>query len=288
MLKYILLSLTLSLAISRLILPSHIPGLIEIQEKLMNPELKTQDSPSNSNSSADPVQGVANATSGYLSVNDPNTNSKLFYVFYQSRGLAPGQDPAQVPIIIWLQGGPGGSSQTGNFFEMGPYSLNPDESGKIKETPRDKSWNDFYHLLIVDNPRGTGYSIADQGSYVTTEDEVAQDFLNALVNLYELEPFQAFNKTPLYIFGESYAGHYIPSIAKKVLEHNLQPQAGQVPLAGIGIGDGFTDPSHQLAENGLFGFALGLLDDVQRAEVELYQLNGVSHILTGDYLSAQR
>jgi carboxypeptidase C (cathepsin A) len=31
--------------------------------------------------------------------------------------------------------------------------------------------------LIVDNPRGTGYSIADKGSYLTNEEEIANDFL---------------------------------------------------------------------------------------------------------------
>lgn len=288
MLKHVLLFAVLSIALSRLILPSQLPGLEAQQKEYLQPWLKTQSHPSDTGSSANPVQGVANATSGYLSVEDPNTNSKLFYIFYECRNLAAGQPSTEVPIIIWLQGGPGGSSQTGNFFEQGPYGLNLDQStGKYKETKRDQSWNDYYNMLYIDNPRGTGYSIADKNSYVTTEDDVAQDFLNALLNFYGLSTFSSYTNTPLYIFGESYAGHYIPSIAQKILEYNNGKPTLQIPLKGVGIGDGFTDPEHQLAENALFAFTLGLVDDVQRAEIEYYQLDGVGNIYTDKWLAAQ-
>ena len=128
MLRVFLLSFLLSLVTSRLILPHQIPGILEMQNRLMNTSLKTRESPRDSNSTASPVQGIVNATSGYLSVNDNTTNSKLFYVFYQCRNLTKDQDPIQVPILIWLQGGPGGSSQTGSFYEMGPYMLIKNES----------------------------------------------------------------------------------------------------------------------------------------------------------------
>jgi len=68
----------------------------------MNSDLKSGLPPQTASSSANPVQGIANATSGYLSVNDPNTNSKLFYVFYSCRNLPAGQSPADVPILVWL------------------------------------------------------------------------------------------------------------------------------------------------------------------------------------------
>ena len=32
-------------------------------------------------------------------------------------------DPASAPIVLWLQGGPGGSSIAGSFTEMGPLAL---------------------------------------------------------------------------------------------------------------------------------------------------------------------
>mmetsp|Transcript_26175 Transcript_26175/g.23031 ORF Transcript_26175/g.23031 Transcript_26175/m.23031 type:complete len:163 (-) Transcript_26175:1106-1594(-) len=124
--------------------------------------LKTQSSPKDGSSSANPVQGIANATSGYLSVNDPNTDSKLFYIFYECRNIPAGKQDTDIPIVIWLQGGPGGSSLVGNFFESGPYRLERDGgSGDYKESKAEFSWNDYYHYMPIDNPRGTGYSIAD-------------------------------------------------------------------------------------------------------------------------------
>lgn len=60
----------------------------------------------------------------------------------------------------------------GAFFELGPYDL---KDGK--EVPREVSWNDNYHLLFIDNPRGTGYSIADGGAYVNNSNEAALDFV---------------------------------------------------------------------------------------------------------------
>jgi carboxypeptidase C (cathepsin A) len=46
-------------------------------------------------------------------------------------------------------------------------------------------------------------------------------------------------QNPLYIFGESYAGHYIPAFANIITtDDNLK----FINYKGIGIGDGWTDP----------------------------------------------
>jgi len=287
-LKVFALCFLLSIAVSRLILPSHLPKIRENNAKYLKPELADQTKPLSTGSTANPIEGLQNATSGYLSVNDPNTNSKLFYVFYSCRNLKPGQASKDVPIVIWLNGGPGTSSFMGGFMELGPYRLERSSShGKYKEVVNERSWNDYYNLLIVDNPRGTGYSIADNKSYVTNEDQVAEDFLNALINFYQLDAFSSFSQTPLYIFGESYAGHFIPSISKAVIQYNQGSPTQKIPLAGMGIGDGWTDPIHQLSNYGMFGSSLGFLDYDERKSVEKCQLKAVAKILNGEYDDAQ-
>jgi vitellogenic carboxypeptidase-like protein len=287
LLKAFALSLFISLSVSRLILPSDLPRIREHNAKYLKPELADTSKPLTAGSTAHPVQGIQNATSGYLSVNDPATESKLFYVFYSCRNLARGQVPKDVPIVIWLQGGPGSSSFLGGFMEFGPYRLEKDSAtGKYKEVVNERSWNDYYNLLIVDNPRGTGYSVADDKSFVTSQDEVAEDFLNALQNFYQLDAFSAFDQTPLYIFGESYGGHYIPSISKRVVQYNQGSPAQKIPLSGIGIGDGWTDPIHQLANYANFGFSLGYLDYNEKKKVEHNQLLGIGNILQGNYVNA--
>lgn len=229
-------------------------------------------------SSANPVQGIVNATSGYLSVNDSNSNASLFYIFYSCRNLASGTYPQDVPTILWLQGGPGGSSLIGNFFEQGPWSLELNEStGSYQEVPRQYSWNDYFNMLYIDNPRGTGYSTVGSDGYDSDETEIANDFVNALINFYQLDPFQSYQTTPLYILGESYAGHYIPSIGVAIINYNGQNEF-QIPLKGVGIGDGWTDPINQLVYNDLFAYSVGLVDDLEKAAVTSAQLAAVTNI----------
>ena len=59
-------------------------------------------------------------------------------------------DPS-APVVLWLQGGPGGSSLFGLFNEQGPIVV--DSQGKGH--PRNVTWNSVYHMLYIDNPVST-------------------------------------------------------------------------------------------------------------------------------------
>lgn len=109
------------------------------------------------------------------------------------------------PLIIWLQGGPGGSSTGyGNFHELGPL----DES----LNPRNTSWDKHANLLFVDNPVGTGYSFADDiDGFATTNQQIADDFVELMKGFYQAVPDMLL--VPLYIFSESYGGKMTVDIA---------------------------------------------------------------------------
>ena len=65
------------------------------------------------------------------------------------------------PLVMWLQGGPGGSSTGfGNFEELGPLTVNL--------TPRNTTWLRAANVLFVDNPVGAGYSYVTDKSAFTT------------------------------------------------------------------------------------------------------------------------
>lgn len=64
------------------------------------------------------------------------------------------------PLILWLQGGPGGSSLFGLFNEQGPIVV--DDSGMPHS--RDITWNSKYHLLYIDNPVRVQYKNATRSS----------------------------------------------------------------------------------------------------------------------------
>ncbi|PWA46165.1 serine carboxypeptidase-like 50 [Artemisia annua] len=70
---------------------------------------------------------------------------------------------APKPSLIYRFRWPGCSSMTGNFFELSPYlvmsSLKHNvEHLTLKKNP--SSWNRLFDLLFLDNPIGTGFSIA--------------------------------------------------------------------------------------------------------------------------------
>lgn len=56
-----------------------------------------------------------------------------------------------------------------------------------------------------------------------------------------LEKFPEFKDRPLYVTGESYAGHYIPFIADYLTSDSKFKEMG-INLQGIMIGNGWVSP----------------------------------------------
>lgn len=165
----------------------------------------------------------------------PETHGNIFFWHYQNRHIANKQR-----TVIWLNGGPGCSSEDGALMEIGPYRLKDREN----LTLNDGSWNEFANLLFVDNPVGTGFSYVDTDAYIHELDEMADQFVTFLEKWFAL--FPEYEQDDIYIAGESYAGQHIPYIAKHILERNKQPGIAHVwPLKGLLIGNGWISPAEQ-------------------------------------------
>lgn len=213
-----------------------------------------------------------------------STGSSMFYWEIDAKGANIEGD--QLPLILWLQGGPGCSSQGGNWFEFGPYYA--DEQGNPQL--RNVTWAENFHLLFIDNPIGAGYSFAaSEDEMVTTETEMATNLYNMLQSLATQYPHW-FQKRQFYIFGESYGGHYVPVIAYKILTENGRAWItgnAKIPLEGIGIGDGWSDPYNQLGDYYGWGYSVGLLSDKEADVVKAAEKEARSNMYWGDYLPAR-
>lgn len=195
---------------------------------------------------------------GYINLTSPG-GVHLFYWFFESRS-----DPSKDPLVIWLTGGPGCSSELALFLENGPFIIN----GTATPTLNPYGWNKFANVLYIDQPAGTGFSYVDKpDEYVTNERQIAMDLWNMMLEFYKLYP--KYDRLDLYIFGESYAGHYVPAFSQIILESNSIYAAN---FKGMGIGNGWTDPIIQYGQYGPFALSVGIITSKTADEADrMYQ-----------------
>uniref|UniRef100_A0A2C9W9L9 Serine carboxypeptidase-like 50 n=1 Tax=Manihot esculenta TaxID=3983 RepID=A0A2C9W9L9_MANES len=210
--------------------------------------------------------------SGYLPIN-PNTNSAIFYTFYEAQN--PGLPLSQTPLLIWLQGGPGCSSMMGNFFELGPYRVVDIQSENIQHLSLERnlgSWNRIFGLIFLDNPIGVGFSIAATPEEIPrNQRSVAKHLFAAFTGFIGLDP--DFKNRPLYITGESYAEYEVP-------------EAQRVNLKGVAIGNGLTDPITQVKTHATNAYFSGFINERQKGELEEAQWKAVEFVKMGNWSEA--
>ncbi|XP_021727279.1 serine carboxypeptidase-like 50 [Chenopodium quinoa] len=210
---------------------------------------------------------------GHLVVNS-TSKSSIYYTYYEAQ--QPISTLAKTPLLVWLQGGPGCSSMVGNFYELGPWRVNH----KIELERNKGAWNRIFGLLFLDNPIGTGFSIA------ATPEEIPRDQHGVAKHLFiAIKSFLALDKAvfgnrPVYITGESYAGKYAPAIGYYIVRRNSElPETERVNLGGIAIGNGLTDPITQVTTHGLNAYFSGLVNEKQRWQLEEAQRAAVKLVM---------
>jgi serine carboxypeptidase-like clade I len=148
----------------------------------------------------------------------------------------------------WSNGGPGASSLFGLLTEIGPLLLS-EESLKTDEyrstgipTPQYNpfTWSRLGTLLIIDQPAPVGFSFCNNDTTSHSCDGIAWTdeltSLNAYTALQKFfsSKFPCLVKKPLYLTGESYAGIYIPTLARRI----VQDANTTLLLEGLAVGDG--------------------------------------------------
>ncbi|XP_039250806.1 retinoid-inducible serine carboxypeptidase-like [Styela clava] len=199
--------------------------------------------------SQDPMDDIETAC-GYVEI---RPNAFMFWLlYYQDESFAPDYlTPLnEVPVVVWLQGGPGASSTGyGNFEELGPLYLNL--------TRRPTSWTGLGHVLFIDNPVGSGYSyVREGGTYATNIDEVGVDLVSLLRGFYAETGLQ---DNPLYIFCESYGGKMAAVFGREIVKA-INAGTLESNFKGVGLGDAWISPIDSVITWAPYLYQASLLD----------------------------
>ncbi|TGO90353.1 hypothetical protein BPOR_0068g00200 [Botrytis porri] len=204
-----------------------------------------------------------NSYSGYI---DLDANSHTFFWFFEARN-----DPANAPVTLWLNGGPGSDS----MIELGPCNVTANLTTELNPY----SFSEYSNLLFLSQPLGVGFSYGSEGegslnpftgvyenssfagaqgrypiinaTALDTTDlsavaawHVLQGFLGGLP---QLDPaVNLTTKKEFNLWTESYGGHYGPAFYKYFYDRNQEIANGtiagiQLEFNTLGVGNGIID-----------------------------------------------
>jgi len=199
---------------------------------------------------------------GYTNVDTVN-DGNIFWWGYKNQLV----EQKSGPIVIWLQGGPGASSNFGDLCEIGPVDAC---DGTPK--PRNSTWLSLTHaLLFIDNPVGTGFSyIRKSAGYAKDEKQIAQQLFQTLQNIYAKNP--DFTGLPLYVFAESYGGKMASEFGAFLSDklHNEPELAKLINFKGVGLGDSWVSPLDSVKSYGSFLRGISHFDTKYATESDSY------------------
>ncbi|KAI4382703.1 hypothetical protein MLD38_008633 [Melastoma candidum] len=183
-------------------------------------------------------------------------DARVFYFFFESR------NHKDDPVVIWLTGGPGCSSELAMFYENGPFSV----ADNMSLVWNEYGWDKVSNLIYVDQPVGTGFSYtSDKRDIRHNEKGVSDDLYDFLQAFFEEHP--KFVKNDFFITGESYAGHYIPAFASRVHQGNKAKEGIHINLKGFAIGNGLTDPAVQYKAYTDYALDMGIINQAQYEKI---------------------
>ncbi|XVF89286.1 hypothetical protein PTKIN_Ptkin19aG0117900 [Pterospermum kingtungense] len=191
--------------------------------------------------------------SGYVTVNDEHGRA-LFYWLTEATTV-----PQKKPLVLWLSGGPGCSSVAyGASEEIGPFRINKTGSSLYLNK---YSWNIEANILFLESPAGVGFSYTNTSSNLKDpgDNRTAEDSLIFLIRWMSI--FPQYKHREFYIAGESYAGHYVPQLAKKIYEYNQAYSRPIINLKGFIVGNAATDSYYDDIGTVLYWWSHSMISD---------------------------
>ncbi|KAL8737280.1 MAG: hypothetical protein Q9181_001834 [Wetmoreana brouardii] len=217
------------------------------------------------------LEGVCETTPGvnsYSGYVDLAPDAHTFFWFFEAR-----HNPAEAPLTLWLNGGPGSDSLIGLFQELGPCNVTED----LKTVVNPYAWNEISNMLFISQPLGVGFSYSEEvaGTLNPFTGEVENStygvdgrwpVINAteldttdlaaiatwhvlqgfLANLPQLDSKVGSGTKTFNLWTESYGGHYGPAFFNYFYEQNEAIRNGttngtELIFDTLGIGNGIFD-----------------------------------------------
>ncbi|KAI3754315.1 hypothetical protein L1987_54097 [Smallanthus sonchifolius] len=193
---------------------------------------------------------------GYVGVG-AGDEVQFFYYFVESE-----RDPLHDPVLVYLTGGPGTSALYPFLYQIGPLSINFDNSTLEKLTLElnPYSWSKMANVLFIDLPAGTGFSYATTYEASQSSDTIlAQQSFTFIVKWLEEKP--RFINNPLYITGISYMGLLVPAVTLEIFEGNERGDQQQLNIKGYMIMSPLTDKFKDFNARFEFAHRFALISD---------------------------
>ncbi|XP_034702570.1 serine carboxypeptidase-like 42 [Vitis riparia] len=214
---------------------------------------------------------------GYVDV-DEKAERSLFYYFVEAE-----EDPQNKPLTLWLNGGPGCSSVGGGAFTaLGPFFPKGHGRGVRRNS---KSWNKVSNLLFVESPAGVGWSYSNTSAdYNCGDASTASDMLTFMLKWFK--KFPGYKLRPLFLTGESYAGHYIPQLANVLLDYNNKSKDFKFNIKGVAIGNPLLQLDRDVPAVYEFFWSHGMISDevglaiMNDCNFEDYTFSGTHNVST--------
>lgn len=179
----------------------------------------------------------------------------------------------------------------GNFYEQGPWRVSSSVRHNVEHlelTANPGPWNRLFGVVFLDNPIGTGFSIAaSENEIPRNQYDVARHLWIVVKKFVGLD--SSFKTRPIYFTGESYAGKYVPAIGYYALKRNAQlPKSMRLNIEGVAIGNGLTHPIVQVATHAINAYYVGLINEKQKTLLENLQEKAVEFTKTGNWSEATK
>ena len=124
--------------------------------------------------------------------------------------------PEAAPLVLYVSGGPGGSSFQTSFRGFGQFRL--DERSVVGEAfertgipqliHHEYGWTKAANVLTWESPPGVGFSFCpDPADAVWDDESVAEHSADFLAGVVDRHP--SYRDRTLVVFGASYAGIYV-------------------------------------------------------------------------------